>query len=70
MNAPTQDILLQNRKVLNWFGIADLSSPIHTGNPELDLVANVIKDFEKTKNIQENISPDQTNPENNAGFNR
>ena len=52
MNAPTQDILLQNRKVLNWFGIADLSSPIHTDNPRLNLGAKVRRILQTRKKIR------------------
>ncbi|MBQ6694328.1 MAG: hypothetical protein IJN24_05605 [Bacteroidaceae bacterium] len=40
---------VEKEKVLNWFGIADLNSPIHTDNSELVSVANVINDFENPK---------------------
>ena len=40
---------VEKEKVLNWFGIADLFSPIHTDNPELSLVAKVVQDHKNPK---------------------
>ena len=42
-------------KVSDWLGIADLISPIHTGNPKLISVAKVIQDFENPKLSKENF---------------
>ena len=37
---------VEQEKVQDWLGIADLNRPIHTNNPELISVANVIESFE------------------------
>lgn len=37
---------VKKEKVQDWLGIADLNRPIHTSNPELISIANVIKSFE------------------------
>ena len=51
---------VEKEKVLNWFGIADLFSPIHTDNPELSLVAKVVQDHKNPKiYYKKNISDTQ-----------
>ena len=37
---------VEQEKVQDWLGIADLNRPIHTNNPELISIANVIECFE------------------------
>ena len=37
---------VEKEKVQDWLGVADLNRPMHTDNPELISVANVIENFE------------------------
>ena len=47
---------VEKEKVQDWLGIADLNRPIHTNNPELISIANVIESFENPSVEDENLS--------------
>ena len=52
---------VEKEKVLDWFGIADLNSPIHTNNPELISIANIINNFENPSIESEKSSAEEEN---------
>ena len=45
---------VDKKRVSDWLGIADLTSPIHTDNPKLESAAKIVEDFENPSVSDEN----------------
>ena len=52
---------VEKEEVQDWLGIADLNRPIHTINPELSSVANVLLSFQNPPIIEDESSQESAN---------